>query len=92
METFEIGHLYRAISEMDLIEVQPPPPIAGLKLLVSPESIKTLRAVQKALRTSLGEKPSFSVVLNAMLATADWDSLTEAIAAKVSAQPSQDEP
>lgn len=86
-DTFEIGQLYRAISETDLIEVEAPPPVAGLRLLVNPEGIKTLRAIQKKLKQSTGSKPSFPQILNAMLSAVPWDSHIEAITAQLIAQP-----
>lgn len=86
-DSFEIGQLYRAISETDLIEVEPPPPVAGLRLLVHPDGVKSLRAIQKDLRKSLGYKPSFPQILNAMLSAVPWDSHIEAITAQIIAQP-----
>lgn len=85
-DTFEIGQLYRAISETDLIEVDSPPPVTGLRLLVHPEGVKTLRSLQKHLRKSLGHKPSFPQILNAMISAVQWDSQLEAITAQVIAQ------
>jgi hypothetical protein len=82
-EPFEIGQLYRAISATELIEFTTPAPVAGLKLLVNPENVKTLRAIQKQVRILTGEKPSFPTVLNVLLATINWEDQLQAITAKL---------
>ena len=60
------GQLYRAISEDDVVEVEPPP-FQGLKLLIIPRHIKRLKALQKAVEKQTGKRPDLTLVLNAML-------------------------
>jgi hypothetical protein len=79
-ELFEVGQLYKAISSTELVELETPQPVEGLKLLLQPEQVAILRAVEKRLRPILKQKTVYAEVLNAMVATPDWDVLIESIA------------
>lgn len=80
-ELFEVGQLYKAISTTELVELEAPKPVEGLKLLLQPEQVAILRAIEKRLRPILKQKTVYAEVLNAMVATPEWDVLIESIAA-----------
>lgn len=82
-ELFEVGQLYKAISSTELVELESPKPVEGLKLLLQPEQAAILRAVEKRLRPILKQKVVYADVLNAMVATPEWDVLIESIAARI---------
>lgn len=83
-EPYEVGQLYRAVSATELVEIDFRP-TEGLKLLVTPENVKILRAIQKKLRERLNEKISFPIILNAMIAAPinGWDSMVDIVAEKI---------
>ncbi|MEW6499703.1 MAG: hypothetical protein AB1589_45645 [Cyanobacteriota bacterium] len=66
MDELVPGKLYRAISDSDVVEVEPST-AAGLKLLVMPARIKNLKQLQKTVERSMRRRPDLHLVLNALL-------------------------
>jgi hypothetical protein len=71
-DTLIPGQLYRAVTETDVVELEKPV-FEGMKLLIEPAQIRTLKKLQRQLRDRLGKKPDLMLVLNALIASSDCD-------------------